>query len=411
MKERIVFHIDVNNAFLSWTATLLLKQGYKQDIRKIPSIICGDEKERRGIVLAKSPIAKKFGIVTAETIYSAKKKCPSLQTFPPNYEWYSKNSKALFKYLSQYSPHLEQFSIDECFKEMTGTSYLYKDYKELAYKIKEEVKEKFGFTVNIGIANNKLCAKMASDFEKPDKVHTLFKNEIEEKLWPLDVGELFMVGNKTKEQLNKINIYTIKDLALANDNLLEKHFKNQAKHLKEAAWGIDNSKVEPRSNKRDSISTTETLNHDYTDETKLKEILFRQADEVSRQLRNQGEYASTVAVIFKNNQFINYSAQAKLPLPSNNTKDIYMLAIKIFDENYKKDPIRLIGIRLSSFTNKKEEQISLFSEEQSTETVENDEFQRTIDKINNKFGKSIVSPASLKFINNSNPGRKKLNKS
>jgi DNA polymerase-4 len=253
MKERIVFHIDVNNAFLSWTATLLLKKGYKQDIRKIPSIICGDEKERRGIVLAKSPIAKKYGIVTAETIYSAKKKCPSLQTFPPNYEWYSRNSKALFEYLSQYSPNLERFSIDECFMEMTGTSYLYKDYHQLAYKIKEEIREKFGFTVNIGIANNKLCAKMASDFEKPDKVHTLFKNEIETKLWPLDVGDLFMVGKKTKEQLNRINIYTIKDLALANDNILEKHFKNQAKHLKEAAWGIDNSKVEPRSNKRDSI--------------------------------------------------------------------------------------------------------------------------------------------------------------
>lgn len=410
MKERIVFHIDVNNAFLSWTAILLLKNGYKQDIRKIPSIICGDEKERRGIVLAKSPVAKKFGVVTAETIYSAKKKCPSLQTFPPNYVWYSKNSKALFKYLSQYSPNLEQFSIDECFMEMTGTSYLYKDYQQLAFKIKEEIKEKFGFTVNIGIANNKLCAKMASDFEKPDKVHTLYKNEIETKLWPLDVGDLFMVGKKTKEQLNKINIYTIKDLALASDTLLERYFKNQAKHLKEAAWGIDNSKVEPRSSKRDSISTTETLNHDYTDENKLKEVLFQQADEVSRQLRNQGEYANTVAVIFKNNQFVNYSAQAKLSLPSNNTKDIYALAIKIFDENYKKDPIRLIGIRLSGFTEKKEEQISLFQEEQSTETVENDEFQRTIDKINNKFGKSIVSPASLKFINNAKGTRKKLDK-
>lgn len=410
MKERIVFHIDVNNAFLSWTAVLLLKQGYKQDIRKIPSIIGGDEKERRGIVLAKSPVAKKFGVVTAETIYSAKKKCPSLQMFPPNYEWYSKNSKALFKYLSQYSPQLEQFSIDECFIEMTGTSYLYKDYKELAYKIKEEVKEKFGFTVNIGIANNKLCAKMASDFEKPDKVHTLFKDEIEEKLWPLDVGELFMIGKKSKEVLNKLNIYTIKDLAFADDKLLERNFKSQTRYMKEAAWGIDNSKVEPRSSKRDSISTTETLNHDYTDEEKLKEVLFRQADDVSRQLRKQGEYASTVAVIFKNNQFSNYSAQAKLPSPSNNTKDIYALAVKIFDTNYKRDPIRLIGIRLSSFTDRKEEQVSLFDEEKSTETVENAEIQKTIDQINSRFGKSIVSPASLKMINKNHSERKKLDK-
>ena len=410
MKERIVFHIDVNNAFLSWTAVLLLKQGYKQDIRKVPSIIGGDETQRRGIVLAKSPIAKKFGIVTAETIYQAKKKCPSLQVFPPNFDWYTKQSQALFNYLSQYSPQLEKYSIDECFIEMTGTNYLYKDYKTLAHKIKEEVKEKFGFTVNIGIANNKLCAKMASDFEKPDKVHTLYKEEIEKKLWPLDVGDLFMIGKKSKEQLNKLNIYTIKDLAYANDKLLEKHFKSQAKYMKEAAWGIDNSKVEPRSNKRDSISTTETLSHDYTDENKLKEVLYRQAEDVSRQLRHQGQYANTIAVIFKNNTFSSYSAQSKLKCPSNNTKDIYKLIIDIFDNNYRQDPIRLIGVRLSDFTDKKETQISLFEEEKSTETVENEDIQKTIDIINDKFGKSILAPASLKLISNSSKEREKLKK-
>ena len=410
MKERIIFHIDVNNAFLSWTAVYLLKNGYKQDIRNIPSIIGGDEKQRHGIVLAKSPIAKKFGIVTAETIYSAKKKCPSLQMFPPNYEWYSKCSKELFNYLKQYSPNLEQFSIDECFIEMTGTNYLYKNHIDLAHKIKEDVKKLFGFTVNIGIGNNKLCAKMASDFEKPDKVHTLFKDEIASKLWPLDVGELFMVGKKTKEELNKIKIFTIKDLANTDEKTLERKFKSQAKYLKEAAWGIDNSKVTERSSKRESISTTETLNHDYTDEDKLKEILFRQADDVARQLRKQGEYANTVAVIFKNNQFKNYSAQAKLKLPSNSTKKIYELAIKIFDENYKKDPIRLIGIRLADFQTKKEEQISLFEEKESTETVENEEIQRTIDKINNKFGKSLVTPASLKMIRNEKSKKTEIKK-
>lgn len=398
MKERIVFHIDVNNAFLSWTAVYLLKKGYKQDIRKIPSIICGDEKERSGIVLAKSPVAKKFGIVTAETIYSARKKCPNLEMYPPNYNLYSTCSKNLYNYLCQYSPQIEQYSIDECFIEMTGTSYLYKDYIELAYKIKEDIKRLFGFTVNVGIGNNKLCAKMASDFEKPDKVHTLYKNEIEDKLWPLDVGDLFMIGKKTKEELNKLNIKTIKDLAYADSNILERHFKSHAKYMKEASWGIDNTKVEPRSSKRESISTTETLKHDYTDEEKLKEILYRQSDDVARQLRKQGDYANTVAIIFKNNQFKTYSSQSKLKLPSNNTKDIYELAVKIFDTNYKNDPIRLIGIRLSDFQSSKEEQISLFSEEKSTETVENDEIQRTIDIINSKFGKSLLAPASLKII-------------
>lgn len=410
MKERIVFHIDVNNAFLSWTATLLLKQGYKQDIRKIPAIIAGDEKQRRGIVLAKSPIAKKFGIVTAETIYQAKKKCPSLQIFPPDYNWYYQQSQELFKYLSQYSPLLEKYSVDECFLEMTGTKYLYKDYKVLAYKIKEEVKEKFGFTVNIGIGNNKLCAKMASDFEKPDKVHTLLKDEIPNKLWPLDVGQLFMVGKSSKETLNKLNIHTIKDLAEADDKVLEYHFKNQAKHLKESALGIDNSKVEPRSNKRDSISISETLPYDYTDEEKLKEIIFRQVEEVTRQLRQQKQYAKTVAIIYKNNKFCNYSAQAKLPSPSNNTKDIYKLAIEIFEKSYKKDPIRLIGVRLTDFSDKKEKQLSLFDEEEQSEESESDNIQKTIDIINEKFGKSIVGPASLKLMSKTSSNKNKLKK-
>ncbi len=410
MKERIIFHIDVNNAFLSWTAVLLLKQGYKQDIRKIPSVIGGDESSRHGIVLAKSPIAKRFGIVTAETLYQAKKKCPTLQIFKPNHAWYSKMSKELFDYLSQYSPLLEKFSIDECFLDMTGTNYLYKNYEELAYRIKDEIKEKFGFTVNVGIGNNKLCAKMASDLEKPDKVHTLFKDEIEKKLWPLEVGELFMVGKSSKKTLNSINIFTIKDLAFADNKMLEKHFKNQATRLKEAAWGIDHTKVEPRSYKRDSISTTETLSYDYTDEDKLKDILFRQTEEVSRQLRHQHQYAKTVAVIFKNNQFISYSAQAKLNSPSNNTKDIYRLVIEIFNTNYKEDPIRLIGVRLADFTDTKETQMRLFDEQQSTESVENDEVQKMIDNINEKFGKSILAPATLKLISKEHFEREKLKK-
>lgn len=399
MKERIIFHIDVNNAFLSWTAVLLLKKGYKTDIRTIPSIIGGSESTRHGIVLAKSPIAKKMGIKTAETIYQAKKKCPNLQIFPPNHAWYYEQSKNLFTYLSQYSPLLEQFSIDECFLDMTGTNYLYKNYYELAYKIKEEVKQKFGFTVNIGIGNNKLCAKMASDFEKPDKVHTLLKNEIEKKLWPLDVGELFMVGKRTKEELNKLRIYTIYDLAHANERLLEKKFKNQARKLIEAANGIDNSKVEPRSSKTTSISTTETLKYDYTDEEKLKDILFRQTEDVTRELRKQKQYAKTVAVIYKTSVFKSYSAQAKLPFSTNSTKEIYKLVIEIFNKSYKKEPIRLIGVRLSDLQQTKEKQLNLFEEEEE-EDIKEEEIQKTIDDINQKFGKSIIAPASLKIIGN-----------
>lgn len=263
MKERIIFHIDVNNAFLSWTAVLLLHQGYHQDIRKIPSIIGGDELKRRGIVLAKSPVAKKFGIVTAETLYSARKKCPNVEVFSPNYEWYYQKSRELVKYLSKYTPIIEQFSVDECFLDMTGTNYLYKDYLALATFIKDDIKKKFGYTVNVGVANNKLCAKMASDFLKPDKVHTLFKGEIKEKLWPLPVGDLFMVGRKTALELEKMNIKTIRQLAEAPKSILIRHFKSQSVYLKEAANGIDMTPVDAHSSKNESISISETLPHYY----------------------------------------------------------------------------------------------------------------------------------------------------
>ena len=396
MAERIIFHIDVNNAFLSWTAVKLLTEGYKQDIRKIPSIIGGDEKERRGIVLAKSPVAKKFNIVTAEPIFQARKKCPSVQVFSPDYKWYYQKSKELLNYLSQYSPVIEQFSVDECFIDMTGTNYLYKDYIKLAHTIKHDIKEKFGYTVNIGIANNKLCAKMASDFEKPDMVHTLFKNEIETKLWPLPVGELFMVGKATKEELSKLNIKTIKELALSDEKLLYQRFKNQAIYLKKASWGLDDSKVEQRSEKKTSISVSETLPHDIIDSEVLKEYIFMFVEKTTRELRKQKQYAKTVAVFYKNNKFENYSAQAKLDNPCNNTKEIYKLALQIFSKSYKNDPIRLIGIRLADLTENNERQLSIFDTEQQEEIST---IQETLDTINQKFGKSIVAPASIKLIN------------
>ena len=409
MKEKIIFHIDVNNAFLSWTAVYLLNHGFQKDIRLVASVIGGDEKSRRGIVLAKSPIAKKYGIKTAESLYSAREKCKNLEIYPPNYKWYYEKSLELMKYLSQYSPIQEQLSVDECFLDMTGMKYLYKDLIQLAHQIKDEIKNKFGYTVNIGIANNKLCAKMASDFEKPDKVHTLFKDEIVTKLWPLDVGDLYMCGKKTKEELNKMNIYTIGDLAKKDKKILEKHFKSQGEYLHNAAMGIDNSKVEQKSSKNQSISTTETLPYDLIDKERMKKILFRQTEEVTRELRQKKLYAKTVTVIFKNNRFINYSAQSSFEKPTNNTREILKKAYEILEDSYKDDEIRLIGVRLSNLIAEKQEQVSIFDIETTTEEKE-DSIQKTIDDINNKFGKSIVTPASLKLIGESRSKKRYMKK-
>lgn len=405
MKDRVVFHIDVNNAFLSWTAVYLLQNGYEKDIRKIPSVIGGEEHSRYGIVLAKSPVAKKLGVVSAEPVYMAKKKCKDLEVYPPQYKWYYEKSRELMKYLSQYSPILEQYSVDECFLDMSGMTYIYKDLEKLAYKIKDEVKEKFGYTVNIGIGNNKLCAKMASDFEKPDKVHTLYKDEIVSKLWPLDVGDLFMCGKSTKKELNKFSIYTIGDLAKKDLKFLERHFKSQGKYLYNASRGLDDDKVEVKTSKNQSISVTETLPYNLTDPDKLKEILFRQTEEITRELRSKKLFTKTVAVIFKNSNFVSYSAQATLNKPTNNTKEILKKIYEVFDNNYKEDEIRLIGARLANLTNTKEEQISLFDQDENEEKEDN--IQKTIDNINNKFGKSLIKPASLKLITRPKMSKKK----
>ena len=391
--ERLIFHIDVNNAFLSWTAVDLLKKGYPIDIREIPSVIGGDEESRRGIVTAKSPVAKKMGIVTAESLYSARKKCPNLKVFPGDYYLYHHNSNELYKFFCNFTDKIERYSVDECFLDMTGTELLYPDPIKLAHEIKDEIKNKFGYTVNVGIGNNKLCAKMASDFEKPDKVHTLFSYEIEKKMWPLPVGDLFMIGKSSAKSLIELGINTIGDLAKYDLNLLRKKFKSQADMMHEYANGIDFSEVISHYGKSKSISTTETLPKDIDNIVDLRKILLPQAEKVGRQARREKLYAKTIAVIFKTKDFKSYSHQMKLVNPTNVTKEIYNYAIQVLEKGWKKEPIRLIGIRLADLTTDNNKQISLFDKKIDES---NDKIQEVLDNISDKYGDNIIMPASLK---------------
>ena len=308
----IIFHIDVNNAFLSWSAVYLLKQGYKEDIRKIPSVIAGDESKRHGIVLAKSDISKKYGIKTAETLHSARMKCKNLQVFPPNRDYYLEISNKLYEYYLTYTPDVERYSIDECFLDLSNTSYLYDDILYLAYKIKDEIKEKYGFTVNIGIGNNKLCAKMAGDFSKPDKVHTLFLDEIKTKMWPLPIEDLLYIGKSSSNTLRKLNINTIGDLANYDPTILKKYFKNNTNFMIEYANGIDDSKVISKNGKNKSISLSETLEFDTNDSKFLKKKLLIMCEKIGANLRRENLYAKTIAITIKTNYFKSYSHQKKI---------------------------------------------------------------------------------------------------
>lgn len=378
-------HIDVNNAFLSWSAIDLLNKGSKYDIRNSYAVIGGDEKARRGIVLAKSIPAKKRGVVTAETLYSAKKKCPALRIYPPNFEFYSLMSKKMFNLLYKYTPDIEIASIDECYLDYTGIRKLNGDPLEFAKKIQKEIYDTLGFTVNIGIANNKLCAKMASDFTKPNKIHTLFDDEVEEKMYPLKVGDLFGVGKKTAEALNKIGITTIGELANYDINELQKVFKNQAAYLINSARGINDSKVISYRPDPKCISTTITLPEDAHSVSEVKAVLREQAERLGLELRKEKKYAYVVAAIIKNKDFVSMSKQMKLVNPINNSKEIYENAYKLMNLIFDKSGVRLVGIRLSNLVSNYYFQGTVFDNGIRDERLDN-----TIDSIKEKYGVNSI---------------------
>ncbi len=393
--ERIIMHIDVNNAFLSWTALYLLQNGSKYDIRNSYAVIGGSEKARTGIVLAKSTPAKKLGRKTGETLYQARKKCKVLRTYPPNFKFYQEMSKKLFELISKYTPDIEVASVDECYLDYTKIKKMQGEPLEFAKKLQKEILDELGFTVNIGIANNKLCAKMASDFTKPYKIHTLYEYEIKEKLWPLEVGELFGIGKKTVPKLNKLNILTIKDLASTQPEILYPYFKNQSQNMINWANGIDNSPVISTPPEPKGIGNEITLEKDINDIIKLNEYLLFLSEKVGLRLRRQNKYANVIAVILKDNTFKKYSHQKKLETATNDSIEIYNNAKKILKEIYKEESIRLIGLRLDNLTETKIKQVSIFDQEDNN-------IDKVIDEINIKYG-NIIKKASLankKYKNN-----------
>lgn len=394
--DNIIMHIDVNNAFLSWSAIDLLNHGYKIDIRNIESIIGGDEKMRHGIVLAKSMPAKRKGIKTALTLREAKRLCPNLKIYPPNYNWYQYMSSCLFKLISAYTPDIEILSIDECFIDYTKVKKLYGDPIKFAYKLKREIKNKLGFTVNIGIANNKLCAKMASDFLKPDRVHTLFMNEIKKKMYHLPIEELYGIGKSSSKKLRSLRINTIGDLANTDINYLNKYFKNQALKMINSAQGIDNSIVISEKPDATSISNSTTTNYNLTSIEGINKVLFSLTENVCVSLRNSNKYAYVVTVQLKDKFFKNYTHRRKLKNATNITSEIYNVAKILVKEMWNEESIRLVGISLSNLVVDNHHQISIFDD--ITKKDSNQKLDKVVDELKKNYGKDIINKASL--INN-----------
>lgn len=408
----VIFHIDVNSAYLSWTVAEKLKNGAAQDLREIPSIIGGDQKSRHGVVLAKSVPAKKYGIRTGEPVANAFRKCPNLVMEPPDHKMYRQKSAMLMEYLRSFTTKIEQVSVDECYMDFTEIASQYASPVSAAFQIKDSIREKFGFTVNIGISSNKLLAKMASDFEKPDKVHTLFPEEVLLKMWPLPIGELFMAGRSSVEALKKLEIDTIGELANADLGLIELHLKSHGKMLWEFANGIDHSEVQPEQSEAKGVGNSTTLSEDAATVEEAMKVFYKLAKSVGARLRKAGQRAGMVSMEIKYYDFRTASHQKQLLKPTNEDQVLYETACQLFKEIWSGEPVRLLGIRTAKLSAESEpEQMTLFDMELPQPPDEKHQrLNAAMEAIRKRYGNDAVKKASLmKKTDGKNDGKKKKN--
>lgn len=396
--ERLIFHVDVNSAYLSWEAAKRVKAG-EPDLRLVPSCIGGDPKTRRGIVLAKSIPAKKFGVKTGEPLSMALRKCPDLIVAAPDFKLYSTNSRAFKEICRSYTSIMEEFSIDECFLDFSGTSHIYPDPVALATEIKDRIRDELGFTVNVGIARNKLCAKMASDFEKPDKVHTLYPEEIPEKMWPLPVGDLLFIGKATAAKLNEAQIHSIGDLAKADMNRLAALLgEKTARQAHEYANGIDSSPVYDTPGEAKGYSNSITTEENITTLETANVILLSLCDAVTEHMRGDGMRANGVSVGIRYLDFKNRSHQTKLKYATDSVSVIYETAKKLLAELWKdRRPLRLLSVALTNVSKEAAaQQLSLFDEpERQISREKQERLDKAVSAIRGKFGFDAIQRGSL----------------
>lgn len=394
--ERIFFHIDVNSAFLSWTALQLLEEGSEVDLRLVPSIVGGDSEKRHGVVLAKSVPAKAYNIITGEPVVNAYRKFPGLIMAPPDHAMYERRSKQFVSYLYSLCPDIEQASIDECYMDFTGIAHLYPSPEAAAESIKDEIYKRFGFTVNVGISDKKVLAKMASDFKKPNLVHTLYTHEIKEKMWPLPVSSLYMCGKSSAMALRNLGILTIGDLATFDLNILKSHLKSHGTTLWEYANGMDNSEIYTERSRPKGIGNSTTLSKDVVTRQEACKVLLTLAESVGQRLRRSKEQATVICTEIKYNDFQSVSHQMILPVPTSSDEQIYQASVTLFDELWDMRPIRLLGIRSSKLVPAGEPvQLTLFDAPEQTISPKQEKLDAALDSIRSKYGHRAIMRGSL----------------
>ena len=397
MAERIIFHVDANSAFLSWTAAYKVKVlGESRDIRDVPSVVAGDKASRHSIILARSTPAKKYGIKTGEPLFQALEKCPDLIIVPPDYNLYVEASRHFVDMLRQFSPAVEQYSIDEAWVDMTGTQRLWGSPRLAAEKMRERIWNELGFTVNIGISSNKLLAKMAGDFEKPNKVHTLFPEEIPGKLWPLPVRDLFLVGSATEKKLKTMGIYTVGDLAHADPALLRKRLGKHGETIWHYANGRNADLVvsQPVDNK--GYGNSVTTAQDVTDREHARQVLLSLCETVAARMRKDGKCGGCVSVHLRTNEFHQFSHQSVIHGATNITGQIFQAACRVFDEAWDGiTPLRQLGVQMTRLSDEPYQQYDFFSDLSPKQYERKLRLDETVDALRDKYGEDAIRRAKF----------------
>lgn len=392
MAQHVIFHVDANSAFLSWSAAYKVKVlGEELDIRTVPSVVAGDKASRHSIILAKSLPAKKYGIQTGEPLFQALEKCPDLIVVQPDYTLYVEVSRHFVAMLRQFSPAVEQYSIDEAWVDMTGTERLWGSPRLAAEKMRSRIWDELGFTVNIGISSNKLLAKMAGDFEKPNKVHTLFPEEVESKFWPLPVRDLFLVGAATERKLKMLGIYTIGDLAKADVKALKKRLGKHGETIWHFANGrnADAVTLEPAENK--GYGNSVTTAHDVLTHEEAHQVLLSLCETVAMRMRKDSKCGSCVSVHLRTNEFHHFSHQAMLHGATNITGELFEAASRIFDEAWDGvTPLRQLGVQMTRLSSEPYQQYDLFSGLNPQQYEKKLRLDETVDALRDKFGEDIL---------------------
>ena len=403
MAQRVIFHVDANSAFLSWSAAYRVKVlGEETDLREVPSVVAGDKASRHSIILAKSTPAKKYGIQTGEPLFQALEKCPELVVIQPDYGLYVQASRHFVDILRQFSPQVEQYSIDEAWVDMTGTQRLWGSPRLAAELMRRRINEELGFTVNIGISSNKLLAKMAGDFEKPNKVHTLFPEEMEEKFFPLPVRDLFLVGAATERKLQRLGIYTIGELAAADVRVLKKRLGKQGELLWHFANGRNADAVTPEPAENKGYGNATTTSHDVVTHAEAHQVLLSLCETVAARLRKDGKCGSCVSIHLRTNEFRHFSHQCVLHGATNITTEIFEAACRLFDEAWDGiTPLRQLGVQITRLSGEPYQQFDFFSGLSPQQFERKLRLDETVDALRDKYGEDIIRRA--KFAGGTQP--------